>query len=1254
MRTLAIIFTLFLASCGADSNNGTSTDVTISLGQSIASGAIGAQGSIPDSVQSVSITAINNKGKIITGPVFANKPNFTLTIRVPNGKNIRFLIRAYSSANGQGSVLYETTTEPVDLEGKPIAVPVKMNLAIAVTTNNATTGLGGTIDLYGTVSGNSPTEFSTLSWDSPSGTFGTPSTFGGHITWTAPLSAGTYIITTRVDNPSQDADAVGTIEITVTESLDTVAPVITAPAALTVEATGTFTPVALVVASATDLVDGVTAVSNDAPATFPLGATTVTYSSTDAAGNTSTATQVVTIVDTTAPIITLTGLADIYVEVNTAYTEQGATWADNLDGTGAATVTGTVNTTVLGTYTLNYNVTDAAGNVATTVLRNVIVQDTIAPTSPTMTSPNTPSTTFTTVTFAGFAEAGSTVDIYSGAIHLASTISNPDASFAIDVSGLAVAAHTFSIFATDAAGNQSTATTITLTVNTSTAVAGDANIHVQNQVGNAVSGMRVRIYDLLNRTYTTAGLTDAYGDITYNSANPHAIMVEHPTVAHLSGFWNGDIYAQPGLPHVPHLTTLNQMGSYLAPPVASNKIDLVVVTDSVNVAYVSGTVVGSTALTPVALANTRVDLVPVGQATSMTSTDTNTRSNLYTFTDATGAFAIGAPLGDYYTLVGVSQINQASYAEVAVNGGWLAGFSSTTPGANALPTANSAQLLNMTAAGAYSADQTALVQGATLSGTLVDQASAPIPFASVSIDLAPTSVGGNVPIGQVSTDVNGVFSQNIPLTLGTNNVFTVQSNGYYYDEVNHAFLPLPNALVGGFVQALPPLIQDSGQANIFSSLSPLVTPNLQHASGALIQGVVNDPYGVPINGNALVFIKEINNLVLPFFAFPIVNGGKVGDPYTGYYGANVLPEKTIGAALFSRDYQVKVESFNSPLFDLYGWSGGYIDQLGNTVIKPWTAKTINLVPPSLPVFDTYTANATLGGGIQGVKTLLAGIPLNAGGSVVDVYGNTFITDVTNNQIVKVLPDGTLAVVAGSPGGTAGTLDGAIISATFTSPSAITIDQYGSLYVADANALRKIDLTTGQVTTFGTQTLVTNFLLNPATPTNISASDLVINDIGDLVVSDLYTATPSLKRITLGSDGPPVLISNLTTPKGITSDASNGFFGVTYVIDSDAGVNVPVIDRYDFTVTRVYTGASPATSIKPLENPIDIAVDSAGNLFVLDNVIGGNKLYKISTLGTITLLATFTSTLATDSIAINNEATAIHVISGGTGQLFIIQ
>jgi len=70
-----------------------------------------------------------------------------------------------------------------------------------------------------------------------------------------------------------------------------VPPVITVPANVYTSTSTSQASVNIGIASATDNVDGMVAVTNNAPATFPIGVTTVTYTSTDLAGNTATATQ---------------------------------------------------------------------------------------------------------------------------------------------------------------------------------------------------------------------------------------------------------------------------------------------------------------------------------------------------------------------------------------------------------------------------------------------------------------------------------------------------------------------------------------------------------------------------------------------------------------------------------------------------------------------------------------------------------------------------------------------------------------------------------------------------------------------------------------------------------------------------------------------------------------------------------------------------------------------------------------------------
>ncbi|MFD2551596.1 immunoglobulin-like domain-containing protein [Bizionia sediminis] len=81
------------------------------------------------------------------------------------------------------------------------------------------------------------------------------------------------------------------------------------------------------------------------------------------------------VADTTKPVITLIGSPTINLTVGATYTELGATATDNIDGNISSNIviSGTVNTNIAGTYTRNYNVSDAAGNTADQVSRSIVV-----------------------------------------------------------------------------------------------------------------------------------------------------------------------------------------------------------------------------------------------------------------------------------------------------------------------------------------------------------------------------------------------------------------------------------------------------------------------------------------------------------------------------------------------------------------------------------------------------------------------------------------------------------------------------------------------------------------------------------------------------------------------------------------------------------------------------------------------------------------------------------------------------------------
>jgi len=83
------------------------------------------------------------------------------------------------------------------------------------------------------------------------------------------------------------------------------------------------------------------------------------------------------IIDITNPILTLVGNPTLILTVGDTYTEEGANATDDIDGnlTSEITTLGTVDTSKVGTYTITYNVKDAAGNIADEVTRIVVVPD---------------------------------------------------------------------------------------------------------------------------------------------------------------------------------------------------------------------------------------------------------------------------------------------------------------------------------------------------------------------------------------------------------------------------------------------------------------------------------------------------------------------------------------------------------------------------------------------------------------------------------------------------------------------------------------------------------------------------------------------------------------------------------------------------------------------------------------------------------------------------------------------------------------
>ncbi len=197
-----------------------------------------------------------------------------------------------------------------------------------------------------------------------SGSYGvctTPKSYSG-------LSDGSHTVSIR------STDAAGNLEstATLTWNIDTTAPIISLTGAnpQTIELGSGYTELG----ATTD--DGSAVTIDSSAFVDAVGSYSVLYDSTDVNGNAALqVTRTVNVVDTTAPIISLTGANPQTIELGSGYTELGAT-AD--DGS-AVTIDSSAFVDAVGSYSVLYDSTDVNGNAALQVTRTVNVVDTTAP-----------------------------------------------------------------------------------------------------------------------------------------------------------------------------------------------------------------------------------------------------------------------------------------------------------------------------------------------------------------------------------------------------------------------------------------------------------------------------------------------------------------------------------------------------------------------------------------------------------------------------------------------------------------------------------------------------------------------------------------------------------------------------------------------------------------------------------------------------------------------------------------------------------
>jgi uncharacterized protein (TIGR03437 family) len=247
----------------------------------------------------------------------------------------------------------------------------------------------------------------------------------------------------------------------------------------------------------------------------------------------------------------------------------------------------------------------------------------------------------------------------------------------------------------------------------------------------------------------------------------------------------------------------------------------------------------------------------------------------------------------------------------------------------------------------------------------------------------------------------------------------------------------------------------------------------------------------------------------------------------------------------------------------------------------------------------------------------------------DSKGNLYIAD-TGNQRIRMISGGTITTIAGN--GTAGYLgDGAAAtSAELSSPSGLAFDSSGNLYIADTknNVIRKI--ANGNISTVagnngqgagygGDLGAATSAILNGPTAVAFdSAGNMYIADNGNNLVRKVDT-NGIITTYIGGTGGTNGTAGRLSAPNGIWFDAA----GALYIADSGNQRVAKFVAPTAFTnfagnLTAGFSGDGGQATLARLSKPVDIKVDSTGNVYIADT--NNSRIRKVSADGTITTIA----------------------------------
>ena len=326
-------------------------------------------------------------------------------------------------------------------------------------------------------------------------------------------------------------------------------------------------------------------------------------------------------------------------------------------------------------------------------------------------------------------------------------------------------------------------------------------------------------------------------------------------------------------------------------------------------------------------------------------------------------------------------------------------------------------------------------------------------------------------------------------------------------------------------------------------------------------------------------------------------------------------------------------------------SGSVVDSSGNLYIADSNNCRVRKVSPS-GMLSTVAGNCQFKYGGDGGPATSAYMDEPQGVSV-DPSGNLYISDSGGffHRIRKVTPAGTISTFAGSGGlGDFCSADGvAAASADFGSVSQLAFDAAGSAYFGMQCSSRVVKIgSNGLIVTVAGS--ATNYGFSgdggPATSALLnSATGVAFDGSGNLYIAD--TGNERIRKVsggiitTIAGNG----ASGFSGDGGAaTAAAFNMGLGGRANLAVDASGNLYVADTLNHRVRKISGGivttvagngtpgfspgvgdGGPATSAS-VTNPLGVALDTAGNLYVTDQGGGIGRIRKVSPGGMISTYA----------------------------------